>query len=870
MPRVDPDRWRALDAYLDEALDLSGDARATWLDELAARDAALAAELRALLAEQDALEQSGFLTGAVARPPRPTSNPSLAGQVIGAYRLVSPIGHGGMGSVWLAERCDGRYEGRAAVKLLNVALVGRAVEGRFKREGDILAKVTHPNIAHLIDAGVTATGQPYLVIELVDGTHVDRYCADHSLAVGARLRLVLDVLAAVGHAHAHLIVHRDIKPANVLVNVNRQVKLLDFGIAKLLDENADWAGTTSAGASTLTQDAGTALTPLYAAPEQLTQGSVTTATDVYALGVLLYVVLTGQHPAGEAARSAARLMRAVVDEVPRRMSDAVVVGGEAEARSRHAAQCGTTPARLRRILRGDLDTIVATALKKDPAERYASVTAMADDLGRYLSGEPIAARPDSWRYRSAKFLGRHAGSVATVAAAVVLLASVIGFYTLRLATERDRAQREAERATKVGEALTGLLMGADPIANSATREGLTVRRLLDTGYEQVVKGLADQPEAQAEIFAVLGRLYRRYGVYDRAQAMLEQALASGERVHGSPHLRLAETLTELGALLTEKGDYASASHSLERALDMRRQLLGTEHADVAVTMVELGRVYQDRGLDDRAEPLLREALAIRQRVLGPGDRETAVSMSALASVLRLKGDLAGADALLRDTLAINRRTRGETHPNTGSTLHDLGLIAAARGDTRTAETLFRQAMDIHRNALGERHPNIAIGQNSLARVRIGQRRYEEASAALREAVSIATEAFGADHQLVAIYSANLAEVLLARGRPDEAEPVAREALRLRALAPEIVPGRRRIFVDDDWSVGATRSLLGAVLTAQGRFDEAEACLLEARDELARLPFPRHGHARVNADRLRVLYQSWRGTGTATKAAAARR
>jgi serine/threonine-protein kinase len=816
MARVDPDRWRALDAYLDEALDLPPGARAGWLATLAGRDATLAAELRSLLDEQEAVQESDFLTGTLPGTLHPTPTESLAGQTLGAYRLISPIGHGGMGSVWLAERCDGRFEGRAAVKLLNVALVGRAVEGRFRREGDVLARVTHPHIAHLIDAGVTPAGQPYLVIEYVEGRHIDRYCAERQLDVDARLRLFLDVLSAVAHAHANLIVHRDIKPPNVLVSATGDVKLLDFGIAKLIEDDASWTGEAPETESLLTQQAGTAFTPQFAAPEQLTHGQVTTATDVYALGVVLYVLLGGWHPAGDAVKSHARLVRAIVEDEPRRLSDVVADPQNDGTAAAHAAQCGTTPVRLRRTLRGDLDTIVAKALKKDPGERYVSVTALADDIRRYLAREPIGARPDTLRYRAAKFLGRHTVAVGASAAAVVSLAGVIAFYTAQLAAERDRAQREAVKAAKVSEALAGLLLGADPISNRATGQGVTVRSLLDAGADQAQRELTDLPEAQAEILTVLGRLYRRFGVYDRAQALLEQALASGERVYGPAHLSLAQTLNDIGALLTEKGDYVNASRSLERALAMRQELLGTEHADVAVTMVELGRLYQDRGLNDQAEPLQREALGIRQRVLGPEDRETAVSLSDLASVLRLKGDLDAAEPLLRQSLDVNRRTRGETHANTGMTMHDLGLIAAARGDHRAAEALFRQGMDIHRKALGERHPNVATGLNSLSRVLVAQGRHDDAAAALQDAVSIATTALGADHQLVAIYSANLAAVHLARQRPDEAEPIVREALRIRALAPEIVPSRRRIAAGADWSLDALRRLLDDVRAAATR------------------------------------------------------
>jgi serine/threonine protein kinase/tetratricopeptide (TPR) repeat protein len=854
MPPLSPDRWRAVSPYLDQALELATGDRAEWLASLCARDAALGADLRAMLAEHDVVHQSRFLEGAALDS---RLAPSLAGQVLGAYRLVSVIGQGGMGSVWLAERCDGRFQGRAAVKLLNISLIGRAGEERFRREGTILARVRHPRIAHLIDAGVSPAGQPYLVLEHVDGQAIDRYCEEQALGIEARVHLFLDVLEAVAHAHANLVVHRDIKPANVLVSVDGQVKLLDFGIAKLIERDAEWDGTRTAETSVLTREGGTMLTPRFAAPEQLSGGAVTTATDVYALGALLYGLLSGQHPVGRVVQSPAMLIRAIVDTEPRRVSDAVVGQTETpEALARHATQCGTTPARLRRALRGDLDTIVAKALKKNPSERYGSVTALADDLRRFLRHEPISVRPDTLHYRTATFVRRHAGAVAAAAAVVVLLAASTAFYTIRLSTERDRAQREAARAAKVSEALTRLLTSADPIARRATQDGLTVRGLLDAGTEQMQKELADQPEAQAEILTVIGRIYRRYGEYDKAQHLLEQALVSGRTVFGAEHVRVAQTLNDIGVLQTDRGDYATAERSLEQALDMRRRLLGQEHGDVAVTLVELGRVHQDRGFNQRAEPLLRESLAIRRKVLGEDHPETAVSWNAVGSVLRLNGDLAGAESHLQQSLVLNRAVRGENHPNTGTSLHDLGLVAAARADYASAESLFRQALDTNRKALGERHPNAVVMLNGLARVWLAQGRYDEAASALEEALDIARPALGSEHQLVAIYTINLAAVQLARKEPAAAEALLREGLRIRTLAPTLVPSRRRTFPEDDWSLGATKSLLGASLVALARYDEAETVLLDARRDLEALPAPRSQATRATITRLVELYVAW--------------
>ena len=855
MPRISPERWRVLSPYLDQALEISAEGRAAWLASISARDSALATELGALLAGHQTVHDSAFLERPVLDP-RSTVPQSLAGHVVGSYRLVSPIGQGGSGSVWLAERCDGRFQGTAAVKLLSIALVGRAGEERFKREGTILARLRHPRIAHLIDAGLSGPGQPYLVLEHVDGQAIDSYCDKHVLTIEARVRLFLDVLDAVAHAHANLIVHRDIKPANVLVSSDGQVKLLDFGIAKLVERDLSTTATTQQS-SAIARDGGTALTPQFAAPEQLSGEPVTTATDVYALGVLLYVLLTGQHPAGAALQSQVTLLRSIIESEPARVSDAVVSGPEpVEALARHARLCGTTAGRLRRLLRGDLDSIVAKALKKKTTERYASVDAFAADLRRFLRHEPITARTATPGYRVARFVRRHVAGVAMSVAVILLVVGMTTLYTRRLSAERDAAQRERAKAVKVSELLMGLLTSADPYAIRTSTGEPTVRALLDAGAAQVQKDLAGEPGLQAEMLTAMGRTYRRLGQFDRAQQLLEEALASGQKAFGPESVQVAQALDYLGAVLADKGDYAGAGRTLERALALRRKLLG-EHGDVGVTLVELGRVYQDQGLNQRAEPLHREALDIRRKVLGNDHREVAVSLSDLASVLRLNGDIDGAEALLKQSLELNIKTRGADHPNTAVNLHDLGLIAASRGDYLGAESGFRQALGLQRQALGDSHPVMAATLNNLGRALREQGRYDEAADAVQEALTISRGAFGNDHQLVAIYAINLASIQLARNQPAAAEGLLREGLRIRSRAPGIVPVRRRTVREDDWSLGATRSLLGACLLAERRYPEAEDMLLDARRQLEVLPASVRGaEMKVAIARLIELYVAW--------------
>jgi eukaryotic-like serine/threonine-protein kinase len=427
MARIHKERWLQISPLLDELLEADEPTRATRLEHVRREDAGLADELAALLGEYASLETAEFLEGSALS----LVVPDLAGKVVGNYTLDRTVGAGGMGTVWLAHRSDGRYEGQAAVKFLNLALLDRGGAERFRREGSVLARLQHPHIAHLLDAGVT-TGQPYLVLEYVEGEPIDRWCDTRALGVEARIRLFLQVLAAVSHAHGKLILHRDLKPSNILVTRDGNAKLLDFGIAKLIEE-----GETPAQAAALTKE-GRAFTPEYAAPEQMQGGEVTTASDVYALGVLLQVLLAGSHPTARADGTPVERLRALVENEPRRPSVAARGGGEAVARLR-----GTTPRQLERALAGDLDNIVAKALRKSPAERYATVDALASDLLRHLNHEPVSARADSLTYRTGRFIARNKLAVFSAASVVLALVAGAGVATWQ-AVEANQRRIQAE------------------------------------------------------------------------------------------------------------------------------------------------------------------------------------------------------------------------------------------------------------------------------------------------------------------------------------------------------------------------------------------------------------------------------------------
>ncbi len=488
---ADLKRWREISPHLDAVLELEEGAREPYLQKLATRSPTIAAAVRVLLADAGRLEDQPLPETRVVAALSPA--PSLAGQRLGAYTLESQLGHGGMGTVWLAHRSDGRFEGLAAVKLLNAALLGRPSEQRFVREGSLLAKLRHPHISQLIDAGVAPGGQPFLVLEYVQGERIDQYCDGRNLGIEERVRLFLDVLAAVAHAHSHLVVHRDIKPSNILVTSDGHVKLLDFGVAALLRPE----GQTDA----LTREAEPGFTPEYAAPEQLLGEPVTTATDVYALGLVLFVLLAGRHPAQ--GKSGAGIMSATLDGEPPRPSQV-------------AADAGRS-----RILRGDLDNIVARALERDPAQRYSSVEGLAQDLRHFLAHEPVSARPASWSYLTRKFLRRHRGAVATGAGMLLLLIGAIAMATQQMYAarkQRDAALYETKRAEFQSRFAFHILsaLGDDG-------KPLTVKELMDRGVDVLEKNYRDDPRFVRSMLLTLSKRYHEVGDLAGERAALERA-----------------------------------------------------------------------------------------------------------------------------------------------------------------------------------------------------------------------------------------------------------------------------------------------------------------------------------------------------------
>jgi eukaryotic-like serine/threonine-protein kinase len=719
MSTLSADRWREISPYLDHALSLSVEERGAWLEDFRAERSDLVELLEKLLEEHHALAEERFLEY---QPLRPTDEGSATGRNIGPYRLISPIGEGGMGSVWLAERADGRFERQVAVKFLHFAMASQNVAERFKREGKILAQLAHPHIAELMDAGVTPNGEPYLVLEYVQGKQIDEYCDENRLAVDARITLFLDVLAAVAHAHANLIVHRDLKPPNVLVSNDGNVKLLDFGIAKLLSDEA-----SGGSATLLTLEGGAGLTPQFAAPEQVTGGAITTATDVYALGVLLYLLLTGQHPAGPKVHSTASLVKAITETDPAKPSDAIG-SADSESSDREASKRGSTPDKLRRQLRGDLDTILAKTLKKNADERYASVVALGDDLRRYLGHEPIRARPDTISYRAGKYVRRHRLGVGVAAALVMLL---VGFAVMQAAQLR-RITRERDRADRIAQFMTDMFKVADP--GHKLGNTVTARDVLDKAARDIDTGLARDPELQAHLMYGMAMAYTNLGLYARAQALLERSVQVATSALGPEDIQTLRSRQRLAWALFQQGKFAAAESEQRSLVEIERRVYGPEHGETIGTMGDLATTLSEEGRLPEAEKIQRDVLDVQKRVLGPEATYTLASMDNLAITLLYEGRPEDAVIIEKQTLEIQRRVYGPENLTTIHYMMNEAEIESDLGHFDVAEKMSLDLLDLERRLIGPDSPEAAETTYSLSTIKAKQGKTDEALALLSQAV----------------------------------------------------------------------------------------------------------------------------------------
>jgi non-specific serine/threonine protein kinase/serine/threonine-protein kinase len=799
-----------------------------------------------------------------------------ATESIGPYRLLQPVGEGGMGTVWLAEQTR-PVRRQVALKIIKAGMDTAQVVARFEAERQALALMDHPAIARVFDAGATPEGRPYFVMEYIKGEPITTYCTRHKLSVKDRISLFLQVCDGVQHAHQKGIIHRDLKPSNVLVTVQNDhpaPKIIDFGVAK--------ATTQTLTDRTLYTELGTLVgTPEYMSPEQAEMGGldVDTRTDVYALGVILYELLAGALP------FESKTLRAqTLDEIRRTIREV-----DPPRPSTHVAS-----------LVGDLDWITMKALEKDRTRRYGSASDLAADLQRYLHNEPVLASPPSTVYRVGKFVRRHRAGVGVAVAAGVLIVAfgaTMAIQARRIARERDRASLEESKAKAVNTFLQDLLSQASAFEQATDVRpdpDIKVRTALDRAASQVAGKFQAEPLVEASIRQTLGETYGDLGLYAQARPHAERALDLRRGLLGEEHADTLDSLSLVASLDDDQGDFKSADRRYATVLDARRRALGPRHRDVLRTMNQVAWTDGALGRSTEAEALYTEALKIEREVLGPDDPVTLQTMLNLAATYLKRGGPKEAEPLLIQTLAVRRRTVGPEHPSTVAVMEQLAQVYGQQAQYAQAEAMRREVVDVRRRTLGADHPATLVSTANLALVLFHQRQAEkltEAETLLAGAIGAQRRLLGAGHPSTLLNTMNLGEVLEAEAKYSEAEQLIRQAIEVsrstqggeHSLTLGFLSDLGLVRIDQHKYAEAepplrdalsgyvkttpkhrnrydTGSLLGASLAGQRKFAEAEPLLLEGYagllERVKTIPAYDMGELTDAGERLVRLYEAW--------------
>jgi len=785
---MDADSWRRVERVLDAALESDPSQWPALVAEQCEGDDAVRREVESLLGRyttaRSYLNSSPIAIAAalLAEAHEATESVAYEGRRFGAYRAIRELGRGGMSRVFLAERADGEFKQQVALKLLRPGLDSDIDFDRFKAERQILASLNHPNIARLLDGGVTTDGVPFLVMELVEGEPIDKYCDARGYGVSQRLQLFLEMAGAVQSAHRSLVVHRDLKPSNIFVTSDGSVKLLDFGLAKLLEAE----DASSPARSTVSTHRW--MTPEYAAPEQILGRSITTSTDVYQLGAVLYRLLVGRMPFGDRASNIHDLETAILE------ADPPPVTG---------------------VLRGDIQAILRKALAKEPGARYASVQEFADDVQRYLERRPVLARRQTRAYRLRRFTRRHRAAVIAAAAGVALIAMYVGTVLVDRARVR-RALIEAQAGTRKAEQVTDFMLGLFQAAEGgqSLHDTVTAHLLLSRGVERA-NALSGQPELKAQMLDVIGRIHTLLGERDEAGPLLTQALAIRRSLHGEMHPDVATSLEALAQVSEASRDMKETIRLRRRVFDIRRAIAGPDDPKSLDALFDLARSLHRSGDRAAAEPLFDTWLEVVSRQPLEVSELRARQLDDASEVLQSRGQIDRSDSLLYKSLAIRRSLYGDHHSLIARTVSAMASNAEARHNYPFADSLYRDAEGILRAVYPQGHPSLAmtlkLHGNSLQR----SNRFSEAVELLQEAKAL-HELFNGPNSLeVANSNIDLGLNLAMLGKYTEAEAFDREAIRIY----------RTMFDDKNAMVVMAHDHLGDALRGQRRFAEAEPLLL---------------------------------------------
>lgn len=793
---MDQSSWELIKSVVDKALTLNAGERKKYIDSACRQYPSISTDVLELLqyveeSDRDHFmkeiwsEQKNLLLDISGEIREMNLEEEFINREIGPYRITDLLGHGGMGAVFKAVRTDGEFHLEAAIKLIRSGSDSADAMLRFGIEKEILAGLKHPNIAHLLDGGITDDGISYLIMEYVDGMPVDQYCDEHRLSLKQRLRLFKEICAAVQYAHNNLIVHRDLKPQNIYVTEEGTVKVLDFGIAKMLQTHLHRPSNV------MTLPGQKIWTPQYAAPEQVRGETVSVATDVYALGILLNKILTGSYPYQLEGKNLAEMEDIIKNSQPMMSSK---LFNQLDDPDECARKRKSTAGEYFKKLTGDLDALVSKAIRKEPEYRYQSVKEISDEIDRYISGEPLLAREGTYRYRAGKFVRRHKRGLVSAASIGFIIILMTSIFIERITQERNIAQLERDKLEQVVEFMTGLFEASNPVSNQG--EDFTVMDLLEKGVERV-ELLEEQPLLQAEMFSVIGGSYRSMNRPAAALPLLESALQIQRENLGPDHADISNTLNALGSVYWSDGKAEKAQPYLFEALEMRKRLYGDTHPDVFTSMNNYALVLLDLKEFDDAEKLYLETLDARKKYYGDEHAKVGVSLNNLAFFLKNRGKFEESEKYFRETLSLLRKTQGEKHSDVGIALNNLGELLRRMGRYDEAEQMLIESLEIRKKVYGPDHMKVGYALNNLALTMKEKQEYEEAMRYGLQSLELFRNYHDTDHNNIAIANTIIGLIATDQGKFESAEEYLLEALHMR----------QRLFPDDHTEVVRSKRYL---------------------------------------------------------------
>lgn len=749
--------WQKVEQIVDAILDLPAEQHYAYIEQTCGHDQRLKSEVTQLI--ESIFDSEGWLKDLKDHKYEFYNdfsedlkslgiNQDFIGRQVGSYTIEEKIGQGGMGLIYLAQRTDDNFDHQVAIKIIRDSQATEKNIQRFQREQRILAGLNHPGIAQLYDGGVTDDGAPYIIMEYVRGIPIIEYCRTHNCSIEERIDLFKQVLEAVRYAHENLVIHRDLKPDNILVDESGKVKILDFGISKLLHDENDLS---------LTQTGARILTPKYAAPEQIKQTNITTATDLYSLGLIFYEILSNKPPFDLDDCTTYQAEQIILNQDPAKPSTKV------------------SDPKVKKNLQGDLNAITLKAIRKEPRERYRVANEFLDDLNNYLKELPVSARTNSFQYRTSKFFGRHKHGIAATTAFIALIVTFAGFYTIQIAEERNQARVEAQKAREVSNFLTDMYRASNPMYE--TDKTVSATDLLQRG-EKRINQLDAQPAIQAQLLGVMGRAYENLAQFDKARSLFNRSLAIRKQLHPPNHPDIAEGLSYLAVFNRKIGNFSTAESLHSKALTIRKSSLGESHIKTSQSLNDLAVVLGSQGKYEASESYLNKALRIKEKVHGKNHHEVARVLSNIASNKRYLGHYEEADKLFQEAIDIWKSVHEINHPDVAEGIHDLALIKDLRGKFDEADSLYRQSLKIYRNIYEEPHPTIALNLNNLGTFLGKNGYYDKAQPFLEQSLEMRRTIYNDTHPDIAGSLNNLGRLYIETGKYQQAKSLLEEALKI--------------------------------------------------------------------------------------------